>query len=79
LSKKGDAFLREAICIAADLARRYDPSLAQRYHRLMMENGKHHASAVCSVGAVLLTRIVACMRKQEPSVIRDFDGQSISM
>lgn len=79
LSKKGDACLREAICIAADLARRYDPSLAQRYHRLMMENGKHHTSAVCSVGAVLITRIVACMRKQEPYVIRDLEGQPISM
>ena len=79
LSKKGDSCLREAICIAADLARRYDPSLAQRYHRLMMENGKHHTSAVCSVGAVLITRIVACMRRQEPYVIRDLDGQPISM
>mgnify|MGYP002632049863 CR=1 FL=1 len=46
LSKKGDACLREAVCIAADLARRCDPSLAHRYHRLMMENGKLHTSAV---------------------------------
>lgn len=79
LSKKGDACLREAICIAADLARQYDPSLAQRYHRLMMENGKHHTSAVCSIGAVLITRIVACIRRQEAYVIRNFDGQPISM
>lgn len=79
LSKKGDACLREAICIAADLARRYDPSLAQRYCRLMMKNGKHHTSAVCSVGAVLITRIVTCMRKQEPYTIRDLNGQPISM
>jgi hypothetical protein len=79
LSKKGDACLREAVCIAADLARRCDPSLAHRYHRLMMENGKHHTSAVCSVGAVLITRIVTCIRKQQPYVIRDFNDQPITM
>ena len=45
----------------------------------MMENGKHHTSAVCSVGAVLITRIVTCIRKQEPYVIRDFEGQPITM
>jgi transposase len=79
LSKKGDACLREAVCIAADLARRCDPSLAHRYHRLMMENGKHHTSAVCSVGAVLITRIVTCIRKQQAYVIRDFNDQPITM
>ena len=45
----------------------------------MMENGKHHTSAVCSVGAVLFTRIVTCIRKQQAYVIRDFNDQPITM
>ena len=35
-TRAGDACLREAIFIAADHARRIDPTLAARYHRLMV-------------------------------------------
>ena len=41
-TKQGDACLREALFLAADQARRTDPTLAARYYRLMVENGKHH-------------------------------------
>jgi transposase len=50
--KQGDACLGEALFLAADQARRTDSTLAARYHRLMVENGKHHTSAVCYVAAV---------------------------
>jgi transposase len=76
-TKRGDASLREAVFLAADQARRCDPTLAVRYHRLMTEAGKHHNSAVCHVAAVLLTRIVACWRAGESYVIRDVDGTVI--
>ncbi len=39
-TKSGDALLREAIFIAADHARRTDPALAARYHRLMTQAGQ---------------------------------------
>jgi transposase len=77
-TKQGDACLREALFLAADQARRTDPTLAARYYRLMVENGKHHTSAVCSIGAVLLTRIAACLRKGELYALRDGDGTVIS-
>lgn len=54
-TKRGDACLREAIFMAADQARRIDPGLAARYHRLMVEAGKHHNSALCHVASTLLT------------------------
>ena len=73
-TKRGDASLREAVFLAADQARRCDPSLAARYHRLMVHAGKHHNSALCHVAAALLTRIVACWRAGEHYVIRDVDG-----
>ena len=78
-TRAGDAALREALFIAADHARRIDPTLAERYHRLMVNAGKHHNSALCHIATTLLTRIVACWRRQERYVIRDGGGRAISV
>lgn len=78
-TKRGDACLREAIFMAADHARRVDPSLAARYHRLMVENGKHHNSALCNIAATLLTRIVACWKADQHYVVRDVDGTALTV
>ena len=77
-TKSGDALLREALFMSADAARRIDPTLAQRYHRLMTVSGKHHNSALCHISAVLLTRMTSCWKSQEPYVIRDLDGRVIT-
>jgi transposase len=77
-TKAGDALLREALFMAANQARRLDPTLAARYHRLMVTQGKHHTSALCHIATVLLTRIVACWRRREPYVIRDLNGQAVT-
>ena len=75
-TKRGDAVLREALFIAADHARRLDPSLA-RYHRLMTEAGKHHTSAICHIAPALLTRIIACWRTGERYVLHDVDERAV--
>jgi transposase len=77
-TKSGDALLREALFNSADVARKIDPTLAQRYYRLMTEGGKHHNSAVCSLAPTLLTRIVSCWRADQHYVIRDVDGRAIT-
>lgn len=77
-TKSGDALLREALFMSADAARKVDPTLAQRYHRLMTVAGKHHTSALCHISAVLLTRMTSCWKSQEPYVIRDTDGRPIT-
>ena len=77
-TKAGDACLREALFLAADHARKIDPTLAARYHRLIVESGKHHNSAVCTIAAVLLTRIAACLRAGKPYQLRDTDGAAIT-
>ena len=60
ITKAGDAGLRQALYLAADHARHIDPTLAQRYYRLVMVEGKHHNSAaLCSLSAVLIARIAA--------------------
>ncbi len=73
-TKRGDAVLREALFMAADQARRLDPVLAAKYHRLMVTAGKHHTSALCHIAAALLTRTVACWRSRQPYQLRDLDG-----
>lgn len=77
-TKAGDACLREALFMSADHARKIDPTLAARYHRLIVEEGKHHNSAVCTIAAVLLTRIAACLRNATPYQLRDTDGTAIT-
>jgi transposase len=77
-TKSGDAPLREALFMAANQARRIDPTLAARYHRLMVCQGKHHNSALCHISTVLLTRIIACWRAGTHYQIRDLDGTPLT-
>jgi hypothetical protein len=78
VTKAGDPGLREALFLAADLARKVDPTLAARYHRLVVDEGRHHISAVCTLAAVLATRIAACWRRGEAYVLRDTEGNEIT-
>jgi transposase len=77
-TKRGDALLREALFISANQARRIDPTLAAKYHRLMIECGKHHNSALCHIATTLLTRVVACWKNQTPYQLRDLDGRPVT-
>ncbi len=77
-TKHGDPGLRHALFMAADLARKVDPTLAARYHRLFVEQGKHHNSAICTIAAVLITRIGACWRNGQLYELRDTNGQLIT-
>lgn len=76
-TKAGDPGLREAVFLAAEHARKVDPTLAARYHRLIVEGGRHHNSAVCTIAGVLVTRLAACWRNGERYIIRDTDGNEI--
>lgn len=78
ITKAGDPGLRESLFMAADLARKVDPALAARHHRLVVAEGRHHTSATCAVAAVLVTRIAACWRRGERYVLRDVDGTPIT-
>jgi NAD-dependent oxidoreductase involved in siderophore biosynthesis len=44
----------------------------------MCDTGRHHTSATCTIAAVLLTRIVACLRNGTPYHLRDVDGRLIT-
>jgi len=77
ITKSGDPGLRQALFLAADNARKVDPTLAAHYQRLF-ENGKHHTSAVCTIATVLVTRIAACWRAGEHYELRDTNGRPIT-
>lgn len=77
-TKAGDPGLRQALYLAADLVRKADPTLAAKYHRLVVDEGKHHVSAICTLAAALVTRIAACWRNGERYIIRDVDGTQIT-
>jgi transposase len=77
ITKSGDHVLRQALFLAADHARKIDPTLADRYRRLRDAN-KHHNSALCTLAAVLVTRIAACWRNEQAYDLRDLDGRSIT-
>ena len=77
-TKTGDPGLRQALFLAADLARKVDPTLAARYQRLYVDAGKHHNSAICTLAAVLVTRIAACWRNGQLYELRDTDGRPIT-
>jgi transposase len=76
-TKAGDPALREALFNAADRARKTDPTLAARYQRLIRA-GKHHNSALCTLAAVLATRLAACWRNRTAYQLHDLDGQPIT-
>jgi transposase len=78
-TKHGDALLREALFASANQARLQDPTLAAKYHRLMVENGKHHNSALCHIATTLLTRLAACWNGQTPYQLRDTDGRAVTV
>ncbi|MGC1511898.1 MAG: hypothetical protein WA797_03155 [Acidimicrobiales bacterium] len=44
----------------------------------MCDTGRHHNSATCTIAAVLLTRIVSCLRNATPYELRDVDGTPIT-
>ena len=73
-TKRGDALLREALFMAANSARRQDPTLVAKFHRLTVHAGKHRTSAHCRIAATLLTRTVACWRAGQPYQLRGPDG-----
>lgn len=44
----------------------------------MCDTGRHHNSATCTIAAVLVTRIAACLRNRTPYQLRDVDGTPIT-
>ena len=65
MSKRGSPYLRRAVYLAANAARRFDPVFKDFYDR-MIARGKHPKQALAAVGTKLLRVIHAVMTSQKP-------------
>lgn len=76
-TKAGPAWLRRALDLAANVARRQDPELARVYPRCVVEKGHHPTQAVCVVAVHLAGRLDAVRRDGKPYVLRDERGTAV--
>lgn len=78
ISKAGPGVLRWALYLAADVARQWDPQMAELYRRLMVQRGKTHTQALCAVASHLAGRIWAIIHEKREFEWRDLAGNPIS-
>lgn len=78
ISKAGPSVLRWALYLAADVARQWDPQLADLYRRLMIERGRTHTQALCAVASHLVGRVWAVARENRPYEWRDLNGNPVT-
>lgn len=77
ITKEGPPELRLAFYQAANVARRYDPQLAEFYQRMMCQRGHNHIQATCAVARKLVCRVWATLTSGEPYELRDVDGNPV--
>lgn len=78
MTKAGPPWLRRVLHLAADVARQWDPQLAEVYYRCMVSKGHAHTKALCIVASRLPTRIYAVVKEQRPYELRDADGRPVT-
>lgn len=70
ITKRGSPYLRTALFLAANIARRYDPELAEYYRKKKDEN-RRYKEIMCMIARKLLVRIYAVLKEQRPYVIHN--------
>lgn len=78
ITQAGPNIIKATLYLDANVARQWDPQLAQTYYNQMMLYGKHHTQAVCAVASHLANRIYAVLKEKRPYVLRDLKGETIS-
>lgn len=68
ITKRGSPYLRTALFLAANVARRYDPELAEYYQKKKAEHRKYK-EIMCMIARKLLVRIYAVLKEQRPYII----------
>jgi len=78
MTKAGPSMMKRALYQAGDIARRYDPQLADLYYREMVQHGKTHLQAMGAVMSHLGARIMAVLREGRPYELRDSQGKLLT-
>lgn len=85
ITKTSFWLLKHSFYMAAEVARHWDPEIAEFYHRLM-KRGKHHDQAVCACASKLAGRVYAVMKRMAdpncaeinvPYVLRDLEHRPV--
>jgi transposase len=74
LTKGGPSLLKQYLYLAAETARRCDPTLAATYDKALAR-GKHHYGAVCIVAHKLLRKIYALLKLRAAARSAQANGQ----
>jgi len=69
LTKRGSPHLRQALFVAASVARMHDPELKAYYEKKRSE-GKKYTVAVCATARKLIYRIYIVWKRQTPYVVQ---------
>lgn len=78
ITKAGPNLVKKFAYLSADVARQWDPQIAQIYWDQMVNKGKHHTQAVCACATHLLDRLLAVLKEERPYQLRDCEGNPIT-
>ena len=78
VTKSGPNPVKKYGYLNADVARQWDPQIANIYHDQMVNKGKHHTQAVCACATHLLDRVRVILLKDRPYELRDVDGTPVT-
>jgi transposase len=78
VSQAGPDLIKKFGYLGGDVARRYDPQIAQVYHDQMVNKGNHHNQAVCACATHLLDRVRVILLEDRPYELRDVDGTPVT-
>ncbi len=79
IRKDGPAVLKKFLYNAVETARQWDPQIAAKYHREMVEKGNPHRKAICNCVNKYLARIMRVLRTGEEYELRDCNGDAVSV
>lgn len=77
MTKAGPPWLRRALYMSADTARKWDPQLARLYYQHRMR-GAPHTKAICAVMARMADRILKIFEEDRYYELQDLEGRPIS-
>lgn len=78
ITKAGPNLVKKFAYLSAEVARQWDPQIAQIYWDQMVNKGKHHTQAVCACATHLLDRLLAVLKEDRPYQLRDCEGNPIT-
>jgi len=78
ISQAGPDLIKKYAFLNADVGRLWDPQLAKIYYDQMVDKGKHHNQAVCTVATHLLDRVLVILKEDRPYQLRDVDGSPLT-